>query len=54
MPLFKAGDEEVAGNYRDALVSCVWQKMTSVLADTYRGSGWIQARERMCYQIVTL
>ena len=33
MPLFKAGDEEVAGNYRGiALGSCVAKVMTRVLA----------------------
>ena len=34
MPLFKAGDEEVVGNYKGiALGSCVPKVMTRVLAD---------------------
>ena len=53
VPLFKAGDEEVAGNYRGiALGSCVAKMMTKMLAGRFSkfsenhiltGSGWIQA-----------
>ena len=57
MPLFKAGNEEATGIYREiAQGSCEAKVMTRVLAGrlsvfrsySIRGSGWIQARERMC------